>query len=388
MPAIDYENLRKFVAPEFVFGDGARGLTAHYVKNLEIHRPLLVTDEGLLASGWPQQVIAGLEGEDIAPVVFSNVTANPKDTEVMSGAAFFAHAECDAIVAVGGGSVIDCAKGIGIVISNGGHIRDYEGIDQVPAPCPPLICVPTTAGSAADVSQFAIITDSERLNKMALVSKVLVPDVSLVDPETSFTMNRKLTAATGLDAFTHAVEALVSNAGSPITDLHALEAVRLVYAHLAGACEEPSNPVRRTGMMRASLLAGLAFSNASLGAVHAMAHSLGGLRDAAHGECNAILLPHVMAYNFDFAREPYFRLALAMGLSPDGPEDANLKDGLQKAVEDLMRSVGFSENLSNLGIDSADIPMLADKAMEDLCIVTNPRPPSRKDLETLYGQAL
>ncbi len=173
------------MAPEFVFGDGARGLTAHYVKNLEIHRPLLITDEGVLASGWPQQVIEGMEGEDIGSVVFSNVTANPKDTEVMCGAAFFAQAECDAIVAIGGGSVIDCAKGIGIVISNGGHIRDYEGIDQVPAPCPPLICVPTTAGSAADVSQFAIITDSERLNKMAMVSKVLVPDVSLVDVDST-----------------------------------------------------------------------------------------------------------------------------------------------------------------------------------------------------------
>lgn len=388
MPTFNYENLRKFVAPEFVFGDGARGLTAHYVKNLEIRRPLLVTDEGVLASGWPQQVIAGLEEEEIGPVVFSNVTANPKDTEVMGGAAFYAQSECDAIVAVGGGSVIDCAKGIGIVISSGGHIRDYEGIDQVPAPCPPLICVPTTAGSAADVSQFAIITDSGRLNKMALVSKVLVPDVSLVDPETTFTMNRKLTAATGLDAFTHAVEALVSNAGSSITDLHALEAVRLVCAHLTGACEEPSNPVHRTGMMQASLLAGLSFSNASLGAVHAMAHSLGGLRDAAHGECNAILLPYVMAYNFDFAREAYFRLSRAMGLTAGGPEDSTLKESLLDAVEDLMHSVGFSETLSDLGIDTADISMLAYKAMEDLCIVTNPRPPSRKDLEILYGQAL
>ncbi len=388
MSRINYDRLRKFVAPEFVFGEGARFLVSHYVRNLDIHRPMLVTDAGVLAAGWPDDVAGTLAEAGFSHVLFRDITSNPKDDEVMAGAEVFRLKKCDAIIAVGGGSALDSAKGIGIISSNGGHIRDYEGIDRIPVPCPPLICIPTTAGSAADVSQFAIITDTQAKKKLAIVSKVLVPDISLIDPETTTTMPPSLTSATGLDALTHSVEALVSNAGSPITDLHALESVRLVRAHLAGAYQMPDHRQHRDGMMRASLHAGLAFSNASLGIVHSMAHSLGGWKDCAHGECNAILLPLAIDYNFEAAREQYARLAEEMGLVWDRSVPDALKTVLIDAVRRFSESVGIVHSLSNIGIQETDIPELALRAMEDPCLLTNPLMPDRKDMETLYARAL
>ena len=217
-------------------------------------------------------------------------------------------------MAVGGGSVIDCAKGIGIVSSNRRHILEFVGADRIPTPMPPVVCVPTTGGTSADLSQFAIFTDLVARTKVAIVSKAVVPDVSLIDPRTLTTMDRYLTACTGMDALVHAFEAFASNAHSPLTDLHALEAIRLVRTSLPACIRDPSDLDARGRMMLASLEAGLAFSNASLGAVHAMAHSLGGALDLPHGECNSILLSHVVAFNFSTASERYDRIGEAMGL--------------------------------------------------------------------------
>ncbi|HTG82144.1 MAG TPA: alcohol dehydrogenase-like regulatory protein ErcA [Geobacteraceae bacterium] len=380
--------LRKFVAPEFIFGIGARRLAGRYARNFGARKVLVVSDPGVIAAGWTDDVIASLEKESVEHAVYAAVTSNPKSGEVEEGAEIYRQEECNAIVAVGGGSPIDCAKGIGIVCTNKREIGAFEGVDKVEFPTPPLICVPTTAGSAADVSQFAIISDSRRRMKFAIISKMIVPDVALIDPATTTTMPTELTACTAMDAFCHACEAFVSTAHSPITDLHSLEAIRLITTHLLAAMKAPDDIALRGEVMLASLEAGLAFSNASLGAVHAMAHSLGGLLDAPHGECNAILLPYVIEFNFPAVPDRYREIGKAMGLNVESMASSGAMTALAAAVRRLCEGAGLSYTLTEVGVDQSVIPKLAEIAMHDPCIVTNPRKPSRRDIEAIYERAL
>jgi alcohol dehydrogenase class IV len=316
------------------------------------------------------------------------VTPNPKVAEVEAGVALFAAERCNALIAVGGGSPIDCAKGIGIVSSNRQHILTFEGVDEVPVPAPPLICIPTTSGTAADISQFAIINDTNRKVKIAIISKTVVPDAALIDPLTTTTMSAYLTACTGIDALTHAFEAYVSNAQSPITDLHALEAIRLIWDNLLPVIAQPENLELRSQMMLASLHAGLAFSNASLGAVHAMAHSLGGYLDLPHGECNALLLEHVVGYNFEVAYERYVKIAQAINLDITNLSREMQKQKLVEALAKLRISAGINKSLGQIGMHPSNIPELAKKAILDPCMVTNPRLPDQPDIEAIYAAAL
>lgn len=380
--------LRKFVAPEFVFGIDARKLIGRYAKNYGARKVMVVTDPGVIAAGWTQEAIATLEAVHLDYTVYSAVSSNPKAEEIMAGAELYRSAGCNALVVVGGGSSIDCAKGIGIVSSSGKNILEFEGVDKVELATPPLICVPTTAGSSADVSQFAIITDKLKKVKIAIISKMIVPDVALIDPVTTTTMSAELTASTGMDALCHAVEAYVSTAHSPITDVHALQAIALVTTNLRAAIEEPDNMIRRGRMMLASLEAGLAFSNASLGAVHAMAHSLGGFLDCPHGECNAILLPYILEYNYDAIPERYQEIGNAMGLKLSGMTAAEAKSALVAALFQFARSVGVTYTLGSLGVKRSDLPELAEKAINDPCIFTNPRRMERQDIEAIYEKAL
>lgn len=380
--------LRKFVAPEFMYGVGALDQVGRYASNFGGRKALVVSDPGVVAAGWTDMALRSLEAEGVAWELFKDVTPNPKDHEVAAGVRFYAESECDVIVAVGGGSPMDCAKAIGIVSANDAHILDFEGIDEVPVPGPPLICVPTTAGSSADVSQFAIINDTARKVKVAIVSKAVVPDVALIDPETTTTMPSDLTAATGLDALAHAMEAYVSNASSPITDLHALEAVSLVAENLVTAIERPSDLGHRDGMMLGSLLAGLAFSNASLGLVHAMAHSLGGLKGAPHGTCNALLLEHVIGFNYSASPDRYDRIAAAMGLDLTGLNADQRRDALQAGVVALREAAGVFGSLGDQGVTREDIAQLAANAFRDPCLATNPRAATAEEIEKLYEEAL
>ncbi|MDD2301758.1 MAG: iron-containing alcohol dehydrogenase [Eubacteriales bacterium] len=384
----DMSDLRKFVAPEIVFGAGARCLAGRYAKNFGARKVLVVTDPGIIAAGWTGQVTEGFEDEGLDYAVFSDITPNPRAEQVTAGVEIYRIENCHAIVAVGGGSVMDCAKGIGIAGSNRQNVLDFEGVDRVSTPGPPLICIPTTAGTSADVSQFAIITDGRRKIKIAVISKTVVPDVALIDPVTTTSMDAYLTACTGLDALTHAIEAYASNAHSHFTDLHALEAIRLVAANLVPAIADPDNIELRNRMTLGSMYAGLAFSNASLGAVHAMAHSLGGLLDLAHGECNAILLSHVVSFNFDTIPERYGHIGQAMGLdihdmSPDARKAAILFE-----LNRLRTNAGVNRTLGQIGVSKRDIPELAENAMQDPCMVTNPRVPDRRDIEGIYEKAL
>mgnify|MGYP000951959229 FL=1 len=380
--------LRKFVAPEFIFGAGAMQLVGRYLHNFGARRALLVTDPGLIEAGWASKTLGLLDSEEIDSAVFSSVSANPRDSEVMAGAALYQSEGCDVIVAVGGGSPMDCAKGIGIVCTNRQHILDMEGIDKVAIPGPPLVCIPTTAGTSADVSQFAIINHTADRRKIAIISKTMVPDVALIDPLTTVTMSPYLTACTGMDALVHAVEAYVSTANSPLLDLHALEAVRLVCNNLPKVLTRPDDLELRNNMTLASLQAGLAFSNASLGAVHAMAHSLGGLLDLPHGECNALLLQHVVNFNFPEAAGRYVKIGEAMGLPLEGLPALAARKAIVAHIDELKRQVGITKPLSQQGATTADIPALAEKALRDPCMVTNPRNPTRRDIEVIYEEAL
>ncbi|HNX31749.1 MAG TPA: iron-containing alcohol dehydrogenase [Holophaga sp.] len=380
--------LRKFLAPEFVFGADARRLVGRYARKLGAHRVLLASDPGVAAAGWTGEAADLLEAEGLAVTPFLEIAPNPRDHQVMAGAERYRESGSDFIVAVGGGSAMDCAKGIGIVATNGGHILDYEGVDRVPVPMPPLICIPTTGGTSADVSQFAIINNTSEHVKIAIISKTMVPDVALIDPGTLVTMDPYLTACTGMDALVHAIEAFVSNAHSPITDMHALEAIRLVATHLEASVAHPGDYELRSQIMLASLQAGLAFSNASLGCVHAMAHSLGGYKDLPHGECNALLLPHVLDYNFPVAPERFLRIGAALGGDFRGLGEQESRARLIRMVIDLRAACGIQGGLGDRGVRGDDVGRLAAKAIEDPCNATNPRPPSLEDLKAIYSEAL
>lgn len=381
-------NLRKFVIPEFIFGIGARHRAGIYARNFNAKRCLIVSDSGVIAAGWLNDLLDDLGEFGINSVLFSDLTPNPKDHEIMAGAEVYRSSHCDVIIALGGGSVIDCAKGIGVIVANGGHILDYAGVDTIPLPGPPLICIPTTAGTAADISQFAIITAVSQRTKIAIISKAVVPDISLIDPETTLTLPPELTAFTGLDALTHAIEAFVSTASSPISDVHALAAIPAIKANLLTAVANPSDLAAREKMMLSSLQAGMAFSNASLGVTHAMAHSLGGYLDLPHGECNAILLQSGIDFNFHNSEERYQKIGEALGLNMKKGSSNQKLLRIQDDIQALSNSAGIQVGLNSRGITRGTVPDLAEHAARDVCIYTNPRRATKSDLKILYEEAL
>ncbi len=318
-------DLRKFVAPEFVIGSNARRLAGRYAKNFSATNVFVVTGPNIIKAGWVKDVTDSLDAEGIRFTIFSGVTPNPRDFEVMNGAELYQRSGCNAIIAIGGGSPIDCAKGIGIVVSNRKHILTFEGVDTIALPPPPIICIPTTAGTGADVSQFAIINDTTRKVKIAIISKKIVPDIALVDPVPLTSLTPELTAHTGMDAITHSVEAYVSNASSPVTDTLALESISQMSDYLLKAQKNLKNIEYRNQTLLGSLLGGLAFSNASLGAVHAMAHSLGGFSDLPHGACNAILLEPVIDFNFEACPDRYEAVGKKLKMDSAGRSPARNK---------------------------------------------------------------
>ncbi len=380
--------LRKFLAPEFVFGEGARFQIGNYAANLGATRVLLVTDPGIVEAGWVDDVTLSLSERGIESVIFSAVTPNPKDHEVMEGLLLYNQNYCDSVVAIGGGSPIDCAKGIAILANNSGEIKDYYGVDTISEPCPPMICVPTTSGSSADVSQFAIINDTKERVKKAIISKAIVPDISLIDPEVATSMPHYLTACTGIDALTHAIEAYVSNGSSPITDGYALSAMSRISKNILLAIGKPLDIGFREEMSLACLEAGLAFSNASLGAVHAMAHSLGGYLDLPHGECNALLLEHVVNYNFMAEPERYRKVAEALGCGLENGEIGAVQNELFAKISELRQSAGIEGALAVRGVGLNDLGRLAQSAELDPCLLTNPRPAKASDLRRILEQAM
>ena len=296
----------------------------------------------------------------------------------------------NSLISIGGGSSHDCCKGIGLVVSNGGKIHDYEGVDKSTKAMPPYLAVNTTAGTASEITRFCIITDSARKVKMAIVDWRITPSVAINDPILMVGMPPALTAATGMDALTHAVEAYVSTGATPLTDACAEKAIKLVSENLRRAVANGSDIHAREGMCYAQYLAGMAFNNASLGHVHAMAHQLGGFYNLPHGECNAILLPHVESFNLISRLDRFVRIAQMMGECTDGLSERAAAELAISAIKTLSKDVGIPTTITELAaryvkaIDPRDIPAMVGHAQKDTCAATNPRTMSLEIISQLY----
>lgn len=380
--------LVKFHAPEIVFGMGSLAEAGFAAARLGARRPLVVTDGGLIEAGWVGELLGYLRAAGLSPVVWSDVTPNPKDHEVRAAFAAYVEQDCDVIIGIGGGSCADAAKGVAILSGNAGDILDYAGVDRVAQPIPPLLIIPSTSGTGADVSQFCIVTDTERSVKITIMGRALVPDISITDPRLLMTMPESLNAATGLDALTHGIEAFVSLAHNPLADIHALSAVGLVCTHLRTTMTQPRSEAARAKMAQASLQAGLAFTNAILGATHAMSHQVGGLLDAPHGVVNGVLLPHVIRYNARATPDRFVDLAAAAGVAAPGTPGEDSAELLAAHVRRLADDVGVPRGLRELGVSEDDIPRLAISTLDDACLTTNPRAATLADVERLFRDAL
>ncbi|MCV7045897.1 iron-containing alcohol dehydrogenase [Mycobacterium frederiksbergense] len=380
--------LLKFHAPEIVFGIDSMAEAAHAALRLGGQRPLLVTDPGLIEAGWVDELVGHLRDQGVQAQVWSALTPNPKDHEITAGHEFYRSRGCDVLIALGGGSVIDAAKGIAILAANGGDILDYAGVDKATMPIPPLVVLPSTSGTGADVSQFCIVTDTARNTKITILGRALVPDITVIDPRLLTTMPEWLNAATGLDALTHGIEAFVSLGHNQLTDHHALRAVVMVTENLVTTIEQPREMSARVLMAQAALEAGLAFTNAILGAAHAMSHQVGGLLDLPHGVINGVLLPHVVRFNAEADPAPFAVIAANLGIADTRAPELESALALADHLQQLAQKVGVPRGLADLGVHDSDVPVLARNAMADACITTNPRAADEAQLQALFRAAL
>lgn len=349
---------------------------------------LIVTDKVIDEIGMACQVQGLLAKADVNTVIYNGVQPNPTMNNVLTGLAMLNEHQCDFVISLGGGSPHDCAKGIALVAANGGSIADYEGVDQSKKPMLPLIAINTTAGTASEMTRFCIITDEARHIKMAIVDKHTTPIISVNDPELMLAKPASLTAATGMDALTHAIEAYVSIAATPITDAVALKAIELISNYLPVAVKKGDDLEAREQMAYAQFMAGMAFNNASLGYVHAMAHQLGGFYDLPHGVCNAILLPHVQRYNAQVCPERLKDVAKAMGVKVDHLSASEGAEAALNAIQALSKSIDIPQGIEMLGARADDIPTLAKNALNDACGFTNPKQATFDEICEIFRQAM
>lgn len=372
-----------FIPSHNILGPGALGQAMPIVGKMGFKKALIITDADLAKLGMAQLVADKLTAQGIDTAIFDKVQPNPTVGNVNAGLdALKAHG-ADLIVSLGGGSSHDCAKGVALVASNGGKIADYEGVDKSAKPQLPLLAINTTAGTASEMTRFTIITDETRHVKMAIIDRHITPFLSVNDSDLMEGMPASLTAATGMDALTHAVEAYVSTIATPITDACAVKVVELIAKYLPTAVREPHNKKAREQMAYAQFLAGMAFNNASLGYVHAMAHQLGGFYDLPHGVCNALLLPHVQAFNMQVAGE---RLNEIGKLLSDNNADLKGLDVIA-AIKKLADIVGIPKSLEELGVKREDFSVLADNALKDVCGATNPIQTDKKTIMGIFEEA-
>lgn len=370
-----------------LIGEGAVEQACDHAKQAGFTQGLIVTDKPLVELGYAAQLQQLLADRGVKSCIYDGVQPNPTTSNVEAGLALLKENNCDFLVSLGGGSPHDCAKAIALVASNGGDIRDYEGVDQSAKPQLPLISINTTAGTASEITRFCIITDENTHIKMAIVDKHVTPILSVNDPALMKNMPAGLTAATGMDALTHAVEAYVSTAANAITDACALKAVTIIANNLATAVKDGTNMAARDQMAYAQLLAGMAFNNASLGYVHAMAHQLGGFYDLPHGVCNAVLLPHVQRFNSQVAAGRLKDVAAAMGIDVQGMNDDEGAKACIAAIEALAKEVGIPAGLKDLKVKEEDFAELATNAMKDACGLTNPIQPTHEQVVGIFAAA-
>ncbi|SJL84708.1 L-threonine dehydrogenase [Vibrio palustris] len=376
-----------FIPTVNLMGAGCLTDAVDTIQSKGFKKGLIVSDAVLNKIGVVQDVAELLSARDVATVVYDGTHPNPTVTNVNEGLAILQDNQCDFVISLGGGSPHDCAKGIALLASNGGEIGDYEGIDQSPKPMLPLIAINTTAGTASEMTRFCIITDEERHIKMAIVDKHTTPLISVNDPKLMLAKPASLTAATGMDALTHAIEAYVSTAATPITDAVAIKAIEMIQANLRQAVKHGQDLDAREAMAYAQFMAGMAFNNASLGYVHAMAHQLGGFYNLPHGVCNAVLLPHVQRYNASVSADRLRDVAKAMGVNVAHLNAEQGADAAISAIVALSTEIGIPSGLAELGAKVEDVPILASNALQDACAVTNPRQGTHEEVCAIFQAA-
>ncbi|MDQ0720925.1 alcohol dehydrogenase [Paenibacillus sp. W4I10] len=377
-----------YVPPVNLMGRGCLQEAGQMIEQMGIRKALVVSDRQLITSGVAEQVLSILRKSGLDCVVYDEVQPNPTCQNVHDGLRLFQDHGCDAIISIGGGSPQDAAKGIGIVATNGGHIREYEGFHQSKHKSVPLVAVNTTAGTSSEVTINYVITDEERKVKMVMVDRNSLVSLSVNDPELMLSKPASLTAATGMDALTHAVEAMVTPGGFTVTSATAAAAVELIFEYLPRAVRDGSDLEAREHMTYACFLGGIAFNNAGLGYVHAMAHQLGGVYDLPHGVCNAMLLPYVEELNAKHVPGKFRHIAKAIGMDVKGRSDEECSDYVIEAIRQLSKEVGIPEKLSELGVKDPDVELLADNAMKDACAPGNPYQPSKDEVMELFRKII
>lgn len=377
-----------FIPTVSLMGVGCAKETGGQAKALGATKLLIVTDAGLSKMGVADKIKSQLEGAGLKAVIFDGAEPNPTDKNVHDGVRVYQENGCDGIVSLGGGSSHDCAKGVGLVIGNGGHIRDFEGVNKSTKPMPPFLAINTTAGTASEMTRFCIITNTDTHVKMAIVDWRCTPNIAINDPLLMVGMPPSLTAATGMDALTHSVEAYVSTIATPITDACAIKAIELVADYLRPAVANGENLEARDRMAYAEYLAGMAFNNASLGYVHSMAHQLGGFYNLPHGICNAILLPAVCEFNMIANPKRFADIAVAMGENIDGLSDVDAAAVGIAAIRRLSADVGIPAGLKALNVKEQDLKVMAENAQKDACMLTNPRKATLEQVIGIYKAAM
>jgi len=377
-----------FIPTVSLMGVGCSKETGAQAKALGASKLLIVTDAGLAKMGVADQIKGQLEAAGLQAVIFSGAEPNPTDTNVHDGVKVYQENKCDGIVSLGGGSSHDCGKGVGLVIGNGGHIRDFEGVNKSTKPMPPFLAINTTAGTASEMTRFCIITNTDTHVKMAIVDWRCTPNIAINDPVLMVGMPPSLTAATGMDALTHAVEAYVSTIATPITDACAIKAIELVAKYLSPAVANGDDLEARDRMAYAEYLAGMAFNNASLGYVHSMAHQLGGFYNLPHGVCNAILLPAVSQFNLIACPQRFADIAVALGENIAGLSVTEAADKAIAAIRKLSASIGIPTGLKALNVKEADLKIMAENAKKDACQFTNPRKATLEQVVEIFKAAM
>lgn len=372
------------------FGAGSRRMMAQEVAKRGYKKALVVTDKDLIKFGVADQVTDVLKEAGVPFEIYSDVKANPTVTNVNNGVAAFKAAGADFIVAIGGGSAIDTAKAVGIIINNPdfSDVVSLEGVADTKRKSVPVIALPTTAGTAAEVTINYVITDEKNTKKMVCVDPNDIPTLAIIDPELMASMPKGLTAATGMDALTHAIEGFITKGAWEMSDMFALKAIEMIAKWLPKAVANTSDMEARDGMATAQYIAGMGFSNVGLGLVHGMAHPLGAFYDIPHGVANALLLPIVMEYNMSAAKAKYRRVAEAMGVDTTGMNEDEAAKAAVDAVKALSIEVRIPQHLKELGVQDKDLDALSASALADVCTPGNPRDVTLDDIHALYQKAL
>ncbi len=377
--------------PRILFGPGVSQRVGEVARDLGCRRALVVTGPVLAKTGYPGQVVDSLSSAGLTAAIFAEIDAEPTVRHVEQGLAALKENECDLVVALGGGSPMDAAKAIAVMAANPGSIADYAGTEKIKGGRLPLIAISTTAGTGSEVTRFAVITDEATNVKMLINSTVLIPDAAVDDPLLTVSMPPRVTASTGMDALTHAIESYISRHSQPLSDTLALSAIRRIAAHLRRAWAEPENLEARTEMMLGALEAGLSFGNSSVALVHGMARPLGAYFHIPHGLANAMLLPHVMAYSAAGAPERFRDIAAAMGERVEGLTPLQAAWRAVEAVRELCADLGVP-TLSEAGVDEEELlrlaPTMAKDALASGSPANNPRLASEEDIVELYKRAL